>query len=67
MNLATDVTKLPRSSQKEIVDGLRYKTEHQHEIRDGQIDDQHISWGTKIFEVTKNLQDHYIATDCHPA
>ena len=45
MDLATKVSKLPRTSQKEIVDAFGDQRDHQQEIRDGQVHHEHISWG----------------------
>ena len=64
MDLASDIAKLPRASQKEIYTGFWDEGKHQHEVGEGQIHHKHVGWGSKWLVVAKNLQYHHITTDC---
>lgn len=63
MNLTGCVTKPPWSSQQEIVNGFRNERQHQHEIGDGQIDNQHIRWSAQRRKVAEDLQHNVVSTE----
>ena len=65
MDLATKVSKLPGTSQKEIVDAFGDQRDHQQEIRDGQVHHEHVSRGPQWRKATQNSQYHPVSANGH--
>ncbi len=56
VNLASHLSKLPRSTGEEVINGLRDEGQHEHQIRECQIHDQHISRGSQTWILSENAE-----------
>lgn len=65
VNLTADFAELPSAAAQEIERRLRDQSQHQAQIGNGQIDDQHVGRRSQRFVPAENLQDHNIASDSH--
>lgn len=63
MNLTSEISKLPRTSAKEIVDAFRNECDHQYEIRNGQVHNEHICRCPECWKASEDPQNHPVTTN----
>ena len=61
MDLAAHFSESPWSTKAEVVEAFGEESEHQDEIRNSQVQYQHVGRSTKSLESAEDLNDHGIA------
>jgi len=61
MDVAGDLSKPPRPTGEEVVDQFREESDHQTQITNGQIHDQHVRRSTKRWAAAEDAQHAVVA------
>ena len=63
MDLAAHLAEAPRTTEEEVVGALREEGQHQDQIGDSQVHDEHVCGGTESRESAEDLEDGGIASN----
>ena len=67
MDLASEISKLPRAAKEKIVDAFGNQCDHQQKVDDGQVHHKHICRGPQGRRTAQNLKHHPMSANSNNA